>query len=606
MNLMSVFFAIATLWLVYSLILRITASYLAALFGALTLAFVSVFWLQTVAAEVYVLHTFFMALLVKILWWWDERREFPMLILFVFATGISFGNHMQTVMLAPAVLFMILTGDKRTLSNLKNAMVLSFFFMAALSIYLYLPIRTEAGAAIHWGDPNTLDRFLAHVSGKSHRAGYVFTKSLMEYLLRTKETLLFVWSQFSVILLFSLWGWFRLGSFRWRIFFVLVIVFDFVYTIFLNIISLEITPFLLPTFIVLTLLTGVGIGDLLKKARAHPSVGAVPQRLIRVACFLIPATLMFMNYGRCNQSRNYTAYEQAVNIFRTMGPGDILFTDSDNNVFPVTYGRVVEKMRNDVKIYDRLNLIFKLPNLETQSRTTGQGWEDRRNNIEKQTIEKKGERDVYYALFIPNTIQMPIQYQLVPIGLVNKVVRVGETKKRDNSNQVWKYYSIESFYEDFSRDYMNREVTAFFHFNHAKHFFAMGHSPLALKYIKKASEVGFNDDLIHSEMAVFLVNEGFFKEARKELEKALVYHKDLDGIYNNWGYYYHKTGDYKNAITSFQKALELSPDNFGYHNNLGFSLYEAGDREEAHRILERSLRINEKQPEIVKFIENLI
>jgi tetratricopeptide (TPR) repeat protein len=289
-----------------------------------------------------------------------------------------------------------------------------------------------------------------------------------------------------------------------------------------------------------------------------------------------------------------------------VGHGDILFIDSDNNVFPVTYGRVVEKMRKDVRIYDRLNLIFKLPNLKAQSRTTGYGWEDRRNNIEKQIIEKKGNRAVYYAVFIPSAIQMPTQYQLVPIGLVNKVVRVGQTTKKNNSNQVWRYYSLESFYEDFSRDYMNREVTAFFHFNHAKHFFAMGHSPLALKYIKRASEVGFNDDLIHSEMAVFLVDEGFFKEARKELEKALVYYKDLDGIYNNWGYYYHKTGDYKNAINSFQKALELSPDNFGYHNNLGFALFEAGDREEARRMLERSLRINGKQPEIVKFIEKMI
>ena len=602
MNLMSAFFAVATLSLVYSLIVKITASNLAAFVGALTLAFVSVFWLQTVAAEVYVLHAFFVALLVKILWWWDETREFPILMLFVFVTGISFGNHLQTVMLAPAVLFMILSGDKRTLFNPKNAIVLSVFFVAALTMYLYLPIRTEAGAAIHWGDPNTLDRFLAHVSGKSHRAGYVLNKSPLEYLLRTKETLWFVWSQFSVILLFSLWGWFKLSSARWRVFFVLVIGFDFVYTIFLNIISLEITPFVLPTFLVLTLLAGVGIGDLLKKVKSLPSVGAGSQRLIRAACFFIPFTFMFVNYGRCNQSRNYTAYEQAINVFRTMDNGDILFVDSDNNVFPVTYGRIVERMREDIKIYDRFNLIFKLPKLDTQSRSIGQGWEDWRNNIEKQIIEKKGDRAVFYAVFVPNPIQMPSQYKLVPFGSINKVERMGETIKLDTAYQVWKYYSLESFNENFHRDFMNRQVAAFFHFNHAKLFFALGHSPLALRYIKRASQVGYNDDLIHSEMAIFLVDEGFFKEARKELEKAMVYHKDLDGVHNNWGYYYHKTGDYKKAITSFQKALELSPDNFGYHNNLGFALYEAGDSEEAYRILKRSLKINGKQPEIVKFI----
>ena len=128
-------------------------------------------------------------------------------------------------MYSPAVLFLVLSGEKRTLFNPKNAIVLSIFFIAALSIYLYLPIRTEAGAAIHWGDPNTFDRFLAHVSGQTHRSGYVMNKSLPEYLLRTQDTLLFVYSQFWAILLFSVWGWFKLGSGRWRVFVVLVIVF---------------------------------------------------------------------------------------------------------------------------------------------------------------------------------------------------------------------------------------------------------------------------------------------------------------------------------------------------------------------------------------------
>jgi len=602
MNLMSVFFAMATLWLVYSLIVRITASKLAAFVGALILAFVSVFWFQTVAAEVYVLHMFFVALLIKLLWWWDEKREFPILILFVFVTGISFGNHLQTVMLAPAVLFMILSGDKSTLFNPKNAIVLSIFFIAALTIYLYLPIRTEAGAAIHWGDPNTLERFLAHVSGRSHRAGYVLTKSLTEYLLRTRETLWFVWSQFSVILLISLWGWFKVSSARWRIFYVLVIGFDFVYTIFLNIISLEITPFFLPTFLVLTLLAGIGIGDLLKKLKALPSVGAGSQRLIRAACFLIPVTFLFMNYDRCNQSRNYTAYEQAVNIFRTIGNEDILFIDSDNNVFPVTYGRIVERKREDIRIYDRFNLIFRMPNLEKQSRSMGQRWEDRRNNVEKQIIEKKGDRAVFYAIFVPTTIKMPAEYQLVPFALINKVVRLGETKKLGQAYQAWRYYSSECFKEDFYRDFMNREVAAFFHFNHAKLFFSMGHTPLALKYIKQASEVGYNDDLIHSEMAIFLIDNGLFEEGRRELEKALAYHADLSGIHYNWGYYYHKIGDYKRAINSFQRALDLNSDNYGYHKNLGFSLYEAGRNEDAYKAFQRSLSIEPDQPNLRDFL----
>ena len=235
MNLMSACFATITVWLVYSFILKITSSKLAAFVGGLILAFTPVFWSQTTCSEVYTLHTFFVALMIRLLWWWDQNREFFCLTLLVFITAISFGNHLQTVMLAPAVLFIVLSGDKKALINVRHFLVLSVFFVLALLTYLYLPIRTGAGAAIHWGDPDNLERFLAHVTGRSHRHAYALTKTPLEYISRTKEALLFVWSQFGVILLLALWGWLKLSSVRWRVFFVTVIVFDFAYTIFLNI-----------------------------------------------------------------------------------------------------------------------------------------------------------------------------------------------------------------------------------------------------------------------------------------------------------------------------------------------------------------------------------
>jgi tetratricopeptide (TPR) repeat protein len=603
MNLMSVFFAMATLWLVYSLIVRMTSSKLAASVGSLILAFVSVFWFQTVAAEVYVLHVFFVALLIRLLWQWDEKREFAVLVLLVFLTGISFGNHLQTVMLAPAVLFIILSGDRKTLLNLKHVIVLSVFFIVALTIYIYLPVRTDAGAAIHWGDPNTLERFLAHVSGRSHRAGYVLTKSSMEYLVRAKETLWFVWSQFSVILLFSVWGWLKLNTARWRIFYVLVIVFDFIYTIFLNIISLEITPFVLPTFLVLTLLAGVGIGDLLKKVKALPSVGAGSQRMIRAACFLIPLTFMFVNYGRCNQSLNYTAYEHALNIFRTPESGDILFMEGDIFIFPVTYGRIVEKMGKDVTLYDRLNIIFKMPDLNHPTRLGEISWEKIRNRTEKGLIENKGNRNIFYAQFGQNF--MPALPDLKPVsyGILKKIVKRDTPASKYNDRDVWKYYSHESCTDNIQRDFWNREVCANYYYNRGKSWFYAGYPSRGLKNIELASRIAYDDGLIHSNMAIFLVDQGFFKEARKELEKAMVHHEDLDEIHNNWGYYYHKIGDYDRAIISFQKALERRPEHYGYHNNLGFSFYEVGRIAEASQIFKRSLNIEPDQPDLRDFLE---
>lgn len=69
-NLMSAFFAAAAAGAVYSLILKMGSSRIGGLVGGLVLAFAPLLWMQAVCAEVYSLHAFFLALMVRVLWWW--------------------------------------------------------------------------------------------------------------------------------------------------------------------------------------------------------------------------------------------------------------------------------------------------------------------------------------------------------------------------------------------------------------------------------------------------------------------------------------------------------------------------------------------------------
>lgn len=219
MNLMSAFFSALTVSLAYTIILRITSSILSSVVAASFLAFTPLFWSQTVSAEVYPLHSFFVALMIRLLWWWDENRKFYRLLLFVFITGLSFGNHMQTVMFAPPVLYLIISRDKSVIFNFRRLIIISTLFILPLAIYLYLPIRTGAGAAIHWGDPDNIERFLAHVTAKAHRGAYVFSTGSTEYLSRLWEGLRVIGTQYGILLLLSIWGWLKLQSVRWKVFF---------------------------------------------------------------------------------------------------------------------------------------------------------------------------------------------------------------------------------------------------------------------------------------------------------------------------------------------------------------------------------------------------
>jgi tetratricopeptide (TPR) repeat protein len=603
MNLMSSFFGLLTLWLLYSFILKITSSRAAAFVGALFTAFTPAFWLQTVPAEVYTLHTFFVALILRILWWWDEKREFYALVLFVFITGLSFGNHMQTVMLAPAVLFIVITGDKKALFNIKNFILLSVFFVVALLIYLYLPLRTEAGAAIHWGDPDNLERFLAHVTGSTHREGYALNRTPLEYFHRTNETLWLVGSQFGVILILAFWGWVKFPSVRWRIFCLLVIIFDFGYTIFLNFISLEVTAFGLPTSVLLAILSGLGVGQAIKACERSSRIGLATKKLVKGACYVLPAIPLFLNYGFCDQAQNYTAYEHALNIFRTTNQGSILILDGDNNFFPVLYGRIVERMRGDVILYDRHDILFKMPYLGDQKGYFYGTWENLRRQLEKHIIQETAPIDIYYAVFAPDSISMPGGYVMVPYGMLHRVLKKEKPVDSHRVRDLWRYYSSESFYDDFEKDFMNRQVHAHFYFTRGQYLFMAEQPALGLRYFKNASHIGDDGTMIHSTIANFLMRQGLFEEARQELVKASTHHTDLSVVHNNWGSYYYHIGDYEKAINALREAIQMRPERFVYYKHLAFALYKSGRGKEALEAFKKSLQINEDQTEIRDFIK---
>ncbi|MBW2064742.1 MAG: DUF2723 domain-containing protein [Deltaproteobacteria bacterium] len=602
MNLMSSAFAVGCLLIVFSLIANWTSSRIAALSSTLVLAFTPLFWLQTVAAEVYSMHLFFVALLIHILWKWDREGDFHLLCLFAFITGLSFGNHLQTVMLAPAVIFLVMVRDRKALFRPAHVLVLAFLFLLALSVYIYLPIRTNAGAAIHWGDPNTLGRFLAHVTGRTHREVYVLGRTFLEYFHRANQILSLVGIQLGVILLIALWGFLKLRPLRWRIFFVLVIIFDFAYAVFLNVVSIKVTPFGLPSLVVLIILSGVGIAGGLRWVRNRTRVSLGTQRLVKGFCCALPALPLLLNLSSSNQSSNYTAHEYAVNALRTAGPGSILFLEGDNGFFPVAYARIAERMRPDLILFDRHNTIFKMPYLgEGKGRFVGR-WEEYVRILEKGIINRLSPVGIYYLTFMPAALSLPQGYQLVPAGILHRVA-----KKRDPGNpyrirNLWKYYASESFYENFEKDFMTRQVQSHFHLRYGHYLFLAGQPNLGLRYLRNASRIGYDDSVVRTKVAGILADYGYFEEARLELEKVLA-DKDEGTVNNSWGVYFYKKGEYEKAVERFSKAVSLKPREYSYLKNLGLALYKAGDRDRALKVFRRSLNINMNQPEILELIK---
>ena len=603
MNLMSCFFSAAAVCLVVAFVLRLTASRIAALTAGLALAFMPLLWSQATCAEVYSLHAFLVILMITLLRRWDEAREQYRLLLFVLVAGLSFGNHMQTMMLAPAVFFIILSGDRKALLDLRSLLYITIFFVSALLIYIYLPIRTGAGAAMHWGNPDSLDRFIAHVTAQSHRSGYVLNMSIADYLVRLQTSVWTVVAQFNVLLVIAFWGWLKMNSRRWKIFCVMVIIFDQSYTIFLNTISLDVTPFNLSTVIVCAILTGFGIDHICRFIDGRKGVGTWAFFTMRAMCFLVPALFVVGSFRNCDQSRNYIAYEHAQNIFRTVGSGDVLFLEGDNHLFPVLYGRLVERAREDAILFDRQGILYPAAYFGEAPDLFYGKWEVLRVLLETEIIRRNDPGTVHYAIFNPESLSIPDRFKLSPHGVLHQVVKEERNGVYKLSN-VWRYYTSESFHNFHEKDFLNRQLIAHYHFRLGQYLVMSGYVNDGLKHVRDASRIGYDDYGVHFLVASFLADEKLFDEARVELDRAALNAKELSVVENNWGYYYYKKGEYEKAAEAFQEAADRRPDNFSYWKNLGHALYMSGKTLCAERAFSRSLALNQNQVDVHAFMKS--
>jgi len=122
------------------------------------------------------------------------------------------------------------------------------------------------------------------------------------------------------------------------------------------------------------------------------------------------------------------------------------------------------------------------------------------------------------------------------------------------------------------------------------YLYGTGDHKMGLRYIREASQLGYDDAGILCGAAIFFSDQGLFDLARESLSKAPVNRKNVAVIQNNWGCFYYKKGDYDRAVDAFKKAVEKSPENVVYSKNLGLALAGAGREEEAAQVMKEGQR----------------
>ncbi|HEY8152813.1 MAG TPA: DUF2723 domain-containing protein, partial [Myxococcota bacterium] len=136
---------------------------MAALLAALLLAFAPSFWAEANVQRVYTLNALFVVLGVQAAWRWHQQRTGARLALAAFVCGLGATNHTFLAVEGLAIGVFALATEPALLRRPREILGAVAAGFAGLLPYLYLPLRSRADPRLDWGDPETLDRFLAVV-----------------------------------------------------------------------------------------------------------------------------------------------------------------------------------------------------------------------------------------------------------------------------------------------------------------------------------------------------------------------------------------------------------------------------------------------------------
>ncbi len=108
------------------------------------------------------------------------------------------------------------------------------------------------------------------------------------------------------------------------------------------------------SYFVFSLWIGIGIvaiSDYLRKKfheERYYRIGTTG--FLAVALFTVPVNLIRINWHEHDRSKNYVAWDYSYDLLQSCEPNAILFTNGDNDTFPLWYLQSVEGVRRDIRV----------------------------------------------------------------------------------------------------------------------------------------------------------------------------------------------------------------------------------------------------------------
>ena len=325
--------------------------------GALVVGTSATVWAQSVAVEVYALHLLLIVIVITAFLKGvqeQSRRQGSLsrwFVLAAFCLGLSFANHMTTVLLVPALAYLYFSTPSLKRSSLARLSRLAPYFAAGISPYVYLLVRSSSRPPLDWGHPSTLESLLWHASGKQYRS-WIFSsvesasKQFSYFLGRLPDEFSWIVLALALIGVASLWKTDRRQCAFLVILFASCVGYSINYDIH------DIDSYFLLAFLALGLFASIGmrrLGLALAGKLRGPVRAAAPLACLAVAAFQFGA-----HREPVDQSDNYLVDDYSRAILRSVDSNAVVLSYQwDYFVSPALYQQQVRRERPDVVVIDK-------------------------------------------------------------------------------------------------------------------------------------------------------------------------------------------------------------------------------------------------------------
>ncbi len=560
--------------------------------------------------------------------------------------SLATGIHLAAFMVAPVVLGLTLLLWLLTGKLSKLAFWAALLFMVGVSVHFYLIIRSNLDPMINEAAPKTWDALWKMLIRDQYKPPPIWMRKADFGYQLNHMYLRYVWENFTLINIKG-WALFQIPILLMVAGAIIHFVKEQKSAILLGVLYMLLGPamvvylnfkvgevrerdyFFVQNFQFMAIWVGIGAVWVIDWLREQ-SASASTRRLAMVglsALFIFMSVMPLYSNWRTHDRRGFdVARDYAYNMLEPLDENAIIFTNGDNDTFPLWYLQEVEGVRKDVRVVNlsllntdwyirqlrdlnpKVPISFsdnQIDGLRPYRDREGKVWMIKDIAVRDIINTNRWQRPLYLAVTVPDV--MGLDKQLTMEGLVfrispkatderidvektlhnlNEVYRYGGLVIRDeNAPNGWGYTDSTVYKNDNARKLVQNYAAAFSRVSLGLN--DLGRHEEALKEMEKS-------ELISPNFPGSALALGILLEQAGRLDEAIEHYKEMVERYpNDWqiafrlGQIYMDQGKPSQAVPYFDHAMRAAPDQYYPYQGLVSAYYQLGRYQEALDTLER-------------------